>query len=180
MFGSRSYRGSVLCKQPPLCSLEETAEIVVCDDSAAARGRDLKARRIDADAKGHDEGRRQGQGLVEDSWRPRLGHHSGALRHEQSRFGSLRHMHANIFRQSEHVTRSRCFSKRLALEACSEVLDARMTQFKEQAQVAAARDMIALATIAAHARTCWHGAVPDRRADELSTPHRLCFFWLFK
>ena len=185
MFGSRSYRGSVLCRQPPLWSLEETAEIVVCDDSTAARGRDLKARRIDADAKGHDEGRRQGQGLVEDSWRPRPGHHSGALfpggsrpglRHEQSRFGSLRHMHANIFRQSEHVTRSRCFSKRLALEACSEVLDARVSQFKEQAQVAAARDMIALATVAAHARTCWHGAVPDRRADELSTPHRLCFF----
>ena len=97
-------------------------------------------------------------------------------KHEQSRFGSLRHMHANIFRQSEHVTRSRCFSKRLALEACSEVLDARVTQLKEQAQVAAARDMIALATVAAHARTCWHGAVPDRRADELSTPHRLCFF----
>ena len=138
MFGSRSYRGSVLCRQPPLCSLEETAEIVVCDDSAAARGRDLKARRIDADAKGH----------------------------EQSRFGSLRHMHANIFRQSEHVTRSRCFSKRLALEACSEVLDARVTQFKEQAQVAAARDMIALATIAAHARA--HAGMALSRIGELT------------
>ena len=88
-------------------------------------------------------------------------------KHEQSRFGSLRHMHANIFRQSEHVTRSRCFSKRLALEACSEVLDARVTQLKEQAQVAAARDMIALATIAAHARA--HAGMALSRIGELTS-----------
>ena len=129
MFGSRSYRGSVLCRQPPLCSLVAPLQVAP-------------------------------SGRLAFITPPRA-------KHEQSRFGSLRHMHANIFRQSEHVTRSRCFSKRLALEACSEVLDARVTQFKEQAQVAAARDMIALATIAAHARA--HAGMALSRIGELTS-----------
>ena len=49
-------------------------EIEVCEDSPKERGPDLKAaRRIDATGK--------------DSWRPKPGHHSGALRSDGSRVG---------------------------------------------------------------------------------------------
>ena len=57
---------------------EAAAENVGCDDSTAPRGRAPKARRIDADAKGSDEGKRF-DANGKDSWRPRPGHHSGHI-----------------------------------------------------------------------------------------------------
>ena len=68
---------------------EAAAENVGCDDSTAPRGRAPKARRIDADAKGSDEGKRF-DANGKDLWRPRPGHHSAALRSDGSRVGPSR------------------------------------------------------------------------------------------
>ena len=83
---ARVMASTFIVVQPPLhgrCRIplhdfeEEMAEIDVCEDSPKERGRDLKAaRRIDAKGK--------------DSWRPKPGHHSGALRSDGSRVGPSR------------------------------------------------------------------------------------------
>ena len=59
------------------------------------------------------------------------------------------------------------FRETLGARSVLEALYARMTRFKEQAQVAAARDMIALATIAGHARA--HAGMALSRIGELTS-----------
>ena len=83
---ARAMASIFIVVQPPLhgrCRIplhdfeEEMAEIDVCEGSPKERGRDLRAaRRIDAKGK--------------DSWRPKPGHHSGALRSDGSRVGPSR------------------------------------------------------------------------------------------